>query len=444
MKTILFSACAGILLFSSCENILQLEPAQSISNEAALDTPEGVQQALSGAYDNFSVSSMCGGEMIRNADLYGGEGELLWVGTYTAPKEVFQRDIFATNLDVDQFWDASYATINACNAVLGALDVIENESDKERTEGEAKCLRAWCYFELTRYFGQQYEPGGTNTQLAVPIVLTATSGFDESSLVSRNTVEECYAQIISDLNEAEALLPEKNDFYLDKHCAQALLARVYLQQEDYTNAGNAADRLISSNDYSLLPLYADCFNQDDKTDEDIFSLEISEQDGSNSLNTYYATNTNGGRGDIEILDEHLALYVDGDTRKDLFYDQAGSTFTGKYNNEYGNIQVIRLAEMYLIRAECNQRLGTSTGDTPLNDYNAVHTRAGLTAALSVSLEDILLERRVELAFEGFKIWDIKRLHEIIGTMNYNDPKLIYPIPQAEIDVNPNLIQNPTY
>jgi hypothetical protein len=113
---------------------------------------------------------------------------------------------------------------------------------------------------------------------------------------------------------------------------------------------------------------------------------------------------------------------------------------------YGLVNLFRLSEMYLTRAECNQRLNTTIGDTPLNDYNAIHQRAGLTAKGSVTLDDILYERRLELAHEGFKLHDMKRLKQNVGSMPYNDPKLVYPIPAREIAANPALAdqQNPGY
>jgi hypothetical protein len=112
--------------------------------------------------------------------------------------------------------------------------------------------------------------------------------------------------------------------------------------------------------------------------------------------------------------------------------------SGKWNNLYGVVNLIRLAEMYLIRAECNQRLGTTVGATPLADYNVIHTRAGLDPATSVTLDAILYERRLELAFEGFKIHDMRRLHQDVGIRPYTDPKLIFPIPAREIQANPGL------
>jgi starch-binding outer membrane protein, SusD/RagB family len=120
--------------------------------------------------------------------------------------------------------------------------------------------------------------------------------------------------------------------------------------------------------------------------------------------------------------------------------------SGKWNNQYGIINLFRLAEMYLVRAECNERLGTAIGATPLEDFNTIHTRAGLTAAAAVTLDDILLERRLELSFEGFRIHDIRRLHENVELHAYDDPKLLFPIPDREIQANPSLSneQNPGY
>ncbi len=432
-----------ITAFTSCKNILELEPAQTLSNETALDSDEGVKQALNGAYDRISLSELLGGELMRNAELYAGEGEIYWNGTFTAPKEIFTRDILVNNGDVAGLWTSAYSCINACNNVIDAIDVVLPE-DQDRVKGEALTLRAWCHFELTRMFGKQFDPATENTQPGVPVITKPTLSLGDNVDVIRNTVADCYAQVIADLTAAEDLLPEENGVYINKFTAAALLARVYLQKEDYAGARDAADRVIASGNYSLNTNFADCFNQEEATEEDVFSLEVSDLDGSNVMNLYFSINDFGGRGDIEIDSAFIDLYDDADSRKTLFYVDGGATYTGKFNTQKANISVIRLAEMYLIRAECNQRLATTTGATPLDDYNAVHTRAGLTAAVAVTLDDILLERRLELAFEGFKVHEVKRLHGTVATMAWDDDKFIYPIPQNEIEINPLLQQNDGY
>ncbi|MEZ5013085.1 MAG: RagB/SusD family nutrient uptake outer membrane protein [Chitinophagales bacterium] len=442
-----YFTCIGtmllMLIFTSCKDLLDLEPPQSLSNETALDNDEGVKQALNGAYDRFSQGSLMGGEVMRNAELFGGEGEIIWDGTYTAPREIWERNILVTNIDVAGFWTAAYECINTCNNVLHAIDVVD-PADQDEVQGQALVLRAWCLFELTRMFGQQYISGVDNTQLAVPIITEPTLQLGDNSDVIRNSVEECYAAVIADLIQAETLLPENNGVLVNKHTATGLLARIYLQQGDYTSARDKADAVISSNDFHLESAYADCFNQDNDSDEDIFDVQVSTTDGTNVMNEFFATPANGGRGDILIEESFIDLFDTLDTRKALFYQSGGSWYTGKFNNEYGNLPLMRLAEMILIRAECNERLGTDVGATPLEDYNAIHTRAGLEAAVAVTLDDVLLERRLELAFEGFKVHDVKRQHLMVGTMEFNDPKFIYPIPEGEIEVDPLLVQNPGY
>ena len=130
-----------------------------------------------------------------------------------------------------------------------------------------------------------------------------------------------------------------------------------------------------------------------------------------------------------------------------------SVTSAKWKDPYANISVIRLSEMYLIRAECNARLGSSVGDSPLNDVNAIRSKAGASAYATVVLADILLERDLEFAFEGQRIHDYKRTAKQIPgvdnqgnpiTINYTDPKFIFPIPQTEINTNKNLAQNSYY
>jgi tetratricopeptide (TPR) repeat protein len=354
--------------------------------------------------------------------------------------------MLTTNSEVYVQWRDAYAVINTVNNVLSAINIV-NEEDQDMVSGEALFLRGMMYFDLVRFFGLQYQPGVQNTQPGVPIVLTPTEGINETSFVSRATVEQVYAQVISDLTSAASKLPVDNDVYASQGAANALLARVYLQKGDYANARDAASAVIASGQYSLLPDYADVFNQDNNTSEDIFATQITPQNRFSSMTEFFSIREYGGRdGDIEILSGHLSLYPAGDARRDLFFFGSGAWRTGKWNNQYGCINLIRFAEMYLIRAESNQRLGTTVGATPLSDYNTLRNRAGLANAASVTLNDILLERRLELAFEGHRIHDQRRLKENVGARPWNDNKLLYPIPQRELEANPKLKaeQNPGY
>jgi tetratricopeptide (TPR) repeat protein len=434
----IISIIALALFTTACDKLLDLEPYQSISEDISLESDVNVKKVLSGAYTQFDDASIYGGCILRNAELLGAGDECLWTGTYTGPRQIFNKQMNASNEDAANQWLSSYKVINIANNVLSALDVV-NEDDRDRVEGEALFLRSLMYFDLVRFYAQQYKFGETNSQYGVPLVVEPTRGIDENSYVTRKSVEEVYNQVITDLSAAALKLPEENGIYASRGAANALLARVYLQKGDYAKARDAANAVIGSGLYELMTSYAQEFNNDENTSEDIFATQITTQDALSSMTEFFSVPEYGGRdGDIEILEGHLSLYSPGDQRRDLFFNGNGGMRSGKWNNMYGVVNLFRLAEMYLIRAECNIRLGTSIGDTPVNDYNATHRRAGLTGALSVTLEDILLERRLELSYEGFRIHDQRRLHESVGSLTYNDPRLVFPIPAREIASNPTL------
>ena len=448
MKRILSILTIGVsvLFFTACDKLLDLEPYQSISEELSLESDANVKSVLKGAYAQFDDPSIYGGCLLRNSELLGAEDECMWVGTYSGPRQIYNKQMNSSNEDATAQWIDSYQVVNIANNVLSALAVVD-EADRDRVEGEALFLRSLMFFDLVRYFAQQYQTGSAATQLGIPIVLTPTRGIDENSFVSRNSVEEVYNQVIADLIAAASKLPEENEVYATSGAATALLARVYLQKGDYAKARDAASTVIASGIYELQPSYADVFNNDDNTSEDIFATQITSQDRFSAMTEYFSIPEYGGRdGDIEILEGHLNLYSPGDERLDLFFLGNGGMRSGKWNNLYGVVNLIRLPEMYLIRAESNVRLGTTIGATPLNDYNTVHERAGLTAATTVTLEDILYERRLEFSYEGFRIHDQRRLQENVGSLPYNDPKLVFPIPFRETEANPSLKnqQNPGY
>lgn len=450
MKSLKYiSVLLVVLLFMGCDNVLDTEPQQSISEELALNTSDNVKAVLYGAYDNLGDYDVYGGQYYMLPDLMAVGQEAQWTGTYEQPGQIFRRNIQVDNSFVRDGWLDGYSTINVANNVLGALDVV-NEADRDRVEGEAKFIRAITYFQLVRLFAKDYNDGNPTQNLGVPLTLEPTRAITEEDQIPRNTVEEVYQQVINDLQDAKGLLGVHSSGYVyaDTYAASAFLARVYLQQAEYELARDEAHRVISDPDspYSLLDNYADVFNNTNvNTSEDIFALQVTTQDGTNSLQTFYASQDNGGRGDIEIQQGHLDLYEAGDERLDFFYDDGGDTRTGKWQNQYGNVNLIRLAEMYLIRAEGNQRLGETVGATPTEDINALRQRADLTPVGGpVSLQDILDERHIELAFEGHFLFDLKRTQGSVAGSQWNAPELVYPIPQRERDANDALEQNDGY
>ena len=434
-----------LLLIFACDPRLEVEPQQSISDDTALGTSDDVKAALTGGYDELGNADIWGGDFLMHADLFADDGELFWNGSFIGPRQIFNKAILTDNVEVSEIWLEAYETINRVNNVLSALDVVDTD-DRSAVEGEAKFIRGVTYFYLVLFFGKDYGDGDPNSNPGVPLVVDPTRAIDEASNVSRASVGAVYAQILADLQDAESLLPTDNGFFATSYAASAMLSRVYMQQRNYAAAANAANAVISSGAYTLTPTFIAAFNNTFNTSEDIFAIQVTASDGTNGLNTFYAPAENGGRGDIDITDTHLLLYEAGDDRLNQFYfDQAGSRRTGKYVNGIdANVTNIRLAEMYLTRCEANIRAGSTVGDTPLNDINVIRARVGLPALLAVTETEVLAERKLELAFEGASLWDVKRTEGNVGSLPWNANELVFPIPQREIDSNPSLTQNSGY
>lgn len=447
-----FKIVLSIFLISqclACEEKLNFEPAQSISEEVALSSENNIKAVLNGAYDALGTYSLYGGGLLFCSELLGGDGEIFWAGFANSESEIFRKEINVVNFRARDIWQLGYRSINIANQVLGALDQIQSPN-KDRIEGEALFIRGVLHFELVRLYGATYQSGEENKQLGVPLLLEASHGATENVFVPRATVETVYQQIIQDLEKAESLLPAANDWRASGLASAAILSRVYLQMGKFALARDAAHRVIKANVHQLEAEYASIFNRDNNSVEDIFAMQNTVQDGTNGMNQLFSTAIfGGGDGFIEVLKEgHLDLYEVQDERKALFFFQASgvdtSWYSGKWNHRFGNIGIVRLAEMYLTRSECNQRLNSNIGASPLADYNLIHTRAGLTSRETITLADILLERRLELAHEGLKIHDMKRQQLQIGNRFFSDPNLVFPIPEREINVNPMLIQNEGY
>lgn len=441
-------ACAAALLLTGCD-FLQVEPKQSISSDVALNTEANVKAALNGAYNDLSDTDLYGGQYTMSPDLLADAGDVQWVGTFESPAAIIRKNIQPTNAFVESQWTDAYETINVVNNVLGALDQIEDPQERERIEGEARFIRGVLYFELVRLFGKPWSAGDPGSNMGVPLVLKPTRSITEDDNVTRNSAQEVYDRVLTDLDSARVLLPESNGMLADTYAASAFLSRLHLMQGDYDDAAEAADRVLQSGQFQLAPTFAGAFNNVEDVSEYVFAIQISSQDGGNDLNTFYAASADGGRGDINILQQHLNRYDSTDARGDFFYadPSTGDIRTRKWKDDEAdgaNIPIVRLAEMYLTRAEGNLRAGTSVGANPVDDVNAIRSRAGLSSVSTVTVSDVLRQRRLELAFEGNLLHDLKRTGRSVGSFSFDAEELVYPIPQRECDANPEITQNPGY
>jgi hypothetical protein len=445
----------ALLGIAGCEKRLDISPYQSIADDKALLTEGDVAVTLIGAYDGAQNAAVYGGDIMVLNDLIGNSDNINFTGTFAGLSDCYQLQMVANNSFATGTWIATYNAINRCNNVLSAIDkVTSSAARKNSVEGQALFLRASLYFELVRLYAKFVGDGDFATNPGVPLVLKPTGNVTDADYLPRATVKAVYDQVVADLTKAETLLPTSNGIYANKWSAAAQLSRVHLMLKNYGDAAAAANRVISTSGRVLNPdftrLWFTFINNGGTTpSEYLFSIKVTTQDGSNSLNTYFGRAISSipgtaGRSDCKIRASHIALYEAGDVRKNFFVSSGGSFYTQKHLDRFGDVPVIRLAEMYLTRAEANFRLGAAVGASPLQDVNTIRARVGLAPLAVVTLDDILKERTLELAFEGHNVIEAKRLQKNVGTTAWNSPKLIFPIPQREMDVNKNLVQNAGY
>jgi len=396
-KLIIFTILAAF--FVSCESELEIDPKQSEDAAITLTNEKGISDVLTGTYAILANGDVYGGRLQVSADLMAQTGvtsttDFRWRGTFATFRQMYGKTLLVDNDIVRQIWARNYQIINATNIVIEKIGLIQDPDRAKVMIAEAKFLQSLAYFDLVRFFAQPYDATkGVNNQLGVVIRPKAIYDFNGDLSAERSTVEEVYNLVINGLNQAYTDLPADNGFYANKYAAKAILARVYLQQQKYAEALSAADEVIQDSGADLSATYKDAFNHDTNQIEDIFAVQITKQTGDNQLVNHYASEDNGGRGgDVEIRTTYLNKFTDSnDERRNFFYvnPDNGRRLSSKYTNQFGDVPLIRFAEMLLIRAECNFRLGSSTGAAPLDDINALRTRAKATNFATVTLNDIL-------------------------------------------------------
>jgi len=445
MKTRFLSLVAIAMMVGACDSALNTEPTASIDAGTALSNKRGIGLGLNGVYRRTLSGNLWGRDEVVYPDLYADN--LDFSGTFATDREVALRNVTATNGDILGIWQVDYEGINRANSVIDALPAVTDMTDAEKAvaRGEALFMRALFYDELVRWFG------------GVPLVLVHSEGVGPESNVARSTQAETYAQIEKDLNEAIGVLPNaRNNGRATQGAARALLARVQMDELKNTEARDNATLVINNTLYKLNAAFGDNWRTKN-TSESIFEIQ-STINSTNSLAFWYYPVNLGGRYGFAPSATLNNAFEANDARKAITINTiTASGATLRYGNKYSrintqddNIPVLRLAEMYLIRAEANARLNASAA-TVLADLNVLRARAGLPnldpAVVSTQgalLDAVLQERRVELAMEGQRFFDLRRFGKAVTVLGINAEKQLMPIPQAERDINPNLTQNPSY
>ena len=445
-----------LLCAAGCSSFLDVSPKTEVPADRAIVDATSARAAAAGIYDAMQSLSYYGGSFVEFMDLSGDD---VWhTGTFTSYADADNNVLASDNTTVDGIWNAIYDGINRANTVIAVVPGVAGLSDSERSQimGEAYFARALMYHDLVKVFG-----GPAVTDLGVPLRTTPTKSISETFNVSRATVGAVYTQILADLVQAENTLPGGGSTRRATLGAViALRARVYLYQKNWAGALAEANTLINSGEYRLAPRYSDLFTADGSdTPEDIFRLTFTPQDA-NELGFYYLSRTFGGRREIGPTPDLRALYEPTDFRRDwnIQFDPRGRRYGSKFPTPIGSedIHVLRLAEMYLIKAEAEARLNQLP--EAIATLNIVRARSNATPYVFGTdattpqevLDLVITERRLELAYEGHRFPDLVRLGiaiQVLTDFNGYDvapAQARYPIPQSEIDVAPSLQQNPGY
>lgn len=440
MKKILLS----ILIISSCFScdVLDVKPQDAVKGDQAFKDKSGIEKGILGTYASLQNLSYYGRSYMIFNDLAADNLNHPADGTQLDYAQVDNNGILPENGSVAGIWASAYESLNTGNNVIVRIPEMTDmtQVEKDKALGELYFLRALNHFNLMVYYG------------AIPIKTTPTVGTTNVD-VPRDPTAAVYQQIIADLTFAEEHLDETGiKVRATKYAATALLARVYLYKGDYALAAAKAAEVIESEGYDLIG-YDEIF-ADDGSPETIFEVDFTILNR-NRIAEYNFPKSINGRREVEPNAELLSSYEVGDLRKNASIAYAGAlAYAIKYDDLSGgedNVIVLRLAEMYLIRAEATARLNGNIADIQ-DDINLIRARADLSGTPASTHAQLLTaiekERRVEFAFEGHRWFDLVRTGRAVDVLPKvnNVNQTLFPIPLTEIQTNrnPGMSQNPGY
>lgn len=472
--------CMGSLLFTftSCgDEWLNIEPSTSIETETSINILSDVEFTLNGIYSDMQASNAYSGRLVYYGDVRGDDMQAVSLSKRTGDYYNYGH---TKDNGPSSHWLCLYSFIQNCNLILNNIDRIDatdNEEYHDDLKGQALTIRAMALFDLTRIFGYPYTKDN-GASLGVPIVKDS-DGID--SKPARSTVAQCYEQVISDLTSAVSLLSGNfNKGKINRWAAMSLLSRVYLYKGDNKNALAVAEATIegaedegwglwSHDDYAL------AWAEDATAiapGEVLFEIVNTTTDSPGKESMGYL-NSKSGYDDMCITSSFYALLLEDpdDVRlKLLSFDGKKYAYVFKYQPQEGeviqdaNIPLIRLAETYLNAAEAAVKLGDNEKAVKYLDPIVRRANPNKTVeSMTLTLEDVLNERRKELVAEGHRMFDVIRNGMTIERYDVSNSKIkntkhfsknlefdwnfyriVLPIPKAEMDTNPNMVQNPEY
>lgn len=451
MKRKLIIIIIGLTIgFSSCKKVLELEPYDRVKSDDAIKTKRDLYYAVFGCYEALQLTGYYGRDYIVSSDL--AADNLSHTATTYDYGFIDRNVITATNTINTSIWADIYVGINRVNTLLPRIDEITEIPDSLRIDLKAQLrfLRALFLFDLLRYYG------------GVPIRTQPTLDYKADYSMDRSTINELYQYISDEMLFARSNMIKQNqrdqDFFNNDNvkyvatidAVNAILARVYLESGNYNQAFKFADTVIKTNTFQLIG-YEKLFDTEGNANaESIFEVPFENTDINRFAQYFYPTDL-GGRMEFTPTDDLISDFPTGDIRKNVSIEKDKKyciKYTGVATGD-DNIYIIRYAEMFLIRAEALIRLNAAITDIQ-NDINVIRTRAGLPNTTISNYDDllneVLLQRRLEFAFEGHRWFDLVRNGKAVDVLQdvTNINQTLFPIPQQEMITNTKMVQNPGY
>lgn len=444
-RNILIGLLLSTLFAPSCESFLDVEPRESISDQVTITDRISSETAINGVYSALAAGGYYG-QTFQSIGYLAGDN-IEWTGSQSQVQEFINHRVNPENSTIAGAWVSIYSTINRANNVLAKVPEVTDPSFtnalRNRILGEAFAIRGLAYFDLARTFG------------GVPIITGPTLSPSDNRGISRATQLEVFNQALADFNEAENLLPDVlHRHRITKKTVLALKSRLYLYQKNFEEAAFFATQVLDDRNYQLVTPYSAFFaNNARGTEESIFEVFYNGTTEINNHRNQWQPQNNGGTRQWAPNAALISLLnnpeIGGNRNVLINRDNQGRWYGNLYYRLPGSDPsfVLRVAEVYLIRAEARAYLGDVSG--ALEDLNAVRRRAGLANFTTANVDDALLaienERRVEFALEPHRWFDLVRTGRASEVLNVTETfRYVMPIPIDQLLADEALTQNAGY
>lgn len=463
--------------FTACEDAYNITQESELSEEVAFQTVDDLESGLSGAYEMYNPDA--GGDVVFLSAVFTDEIKR-GLNSNGSGSETYSFLLNGLSGEPGQIWASRYFCINRINRVLRNFDrVLANASAADivranNFKGQLFALRALCHFDIYQYFTPELQNPNSPSAIIMDFVP------DIKEVFPRNTAGQVVSFILADLDAANALLGtahSQDAVYLTHDAVEFIRAKTLLYSDSNANAAAVeaiAEDLLTAHPISTAAVYESLWQDDlSQTNEDIWTI-FRGLGGGGVANIFYANETNStGAVYLEVSYGLVGSYPAGDIRLDVLLDET-STSTNFFLNKYpgsarglltNHFKAFRSSEMAFIKAEAEARQGKlAEAAQTIFDLRSERITGPLMptyANLDAALEDILLERRRELAFEGQRYIDLKRIGREAGvnldrdsrdcasfsapcTLSTSDYRFTLPIPTVETNPNPGIQQNPNY